>query len=179
MIYLLGITHRIQYDGMLGPEQKYIDVFTEAVGHMLEDLSIEVVVEEANDDSKKWNRVELTVVERIARAKKIKFIFCEPSLEERKANGILTQPQIIEAHGFSPFGDLSDEEKKIVDQEEIKFFPIREALWFDTIKDDVGSNILCVIGAGHIKSFRTLLEKKGCEVQVIAENWCHENLTGL
>lgn len=177
MIYLLGVDHRIQHDGPLGPRPEHTEAFINAVTKMIDELDIEILMEEYNEDAKRWDQVTQSVIEKIAYAKELEHIFCEPSLEERKANGILTETQIFKKLGFDNLTDLNVEQKALVDEEQIKHYAVREVLWYDTIKDDIESNMLCVIGASHISTFGNLLKKKGNDHKVLSENWCLENLS--
>lgn len=177
MIYLLGVDHKIQHDGPLGPQPEHTEMFVDAVSNIIEDLSIEVIVEEFNEDAKRLNEVTKGVVEKIAAVKNIRLIYCEPSKEERERNGILTEPQIFKKLGFDILADLTTEQRDAVDEKILKQFEIREALWYDTAKDVMGSTVLCIIGARHVPTFGKLLREKGHEYAVISENWCLENFT--
>lgn len=177
MIYLLGVDHKIQHDGPLGPKPERTEAFVDAVTEMIKNLSIEVVVEEYNEDAKREDQITLSVLEKVARAMGVKHVFCEPSLEERKANGILKEGQIIKKHGFDELRGLTNEQKAIVEKEVREQFAKREALWYSAIEEDIGPNMLCVIGASHVPTFGSLLRKRGQESEVLSENWCVENFT--
>lgn len=163
MVYVIGVDHKIQFkyektDISLEPFAVYLT-------EQAKQLKVTLIAEELNEEEISKRRAKGSVVKNVAKKLDKEHRFCDPDSSERDAIGIPSITEIKEKLGLRRFH--SPEEEQILCQEEKRYFPRRERFWFDRIKDKLHEPIIFVCGYKHVKSFKSLLTKEGCDVKVL------------
>ncbi len=175
MIYLVGVDHRIQHDGIesanLNQRKKFIDYLVST----FKELNISIVAEEFNEDSLEYSYAKNSTAKLAVQKNDIKHIYCDPNIKERKEIKIPSEDKICKDLGIKFIRNNSEDEARII-QEKRKYYIIRENFWLDKLSDSLHKEILIIIGTDHIKSFKKLLNSKNIPCTILNNNWCFENL---
>jgi len=153
MLNLVGVDHSVQHNGRAAYPDEDINRLRSEFRSYLQNCIIEnqvviVAVESNAEVLEKFNATE-SVPKLLADANKIKHIFCEPSLDDRRHLGITN------------IGNTEDYEK-------------REKVWLQRILPYKGERILLILGAEHISSFSMLAESSGFSLNTIEPYFCRE-----
>lgn len=177
MIYIIGVDHKIQNDGLGQANEVQLSLFSAYLEETIKNLNIEIVVEESNEDALSRSMDKNCVARNVAHKFKLNHIFCEPTMRERRKLNIPKDREICDMLGLGIA--LSKEDVKKLDEKKKDYFPARENFWFEQIVDFRDKEMLMIIGAEHTNSFPKILEKHNCNYKIINKNWCFENETIL
>ena|SRR3989304_9152462 len=190
MIYLLPVSHDVQFNSH-SLSRKLKDYLIK----LIKEKKIGFVCEEANEEMKRFSSIPLQASADCA----TNYIPCEPSKEEAHKLGILPENwqetlaqdvalELVETG--TPFNTLKKMDKKMKMSNKI-----REDYWLNKIKAYKQSNIVFVLGVGHISSyangvdddysqivygkgglklsegFDTLLEENGFKVEILSKQF--------
>lgn len=177
MVYILGVSHDIQYDRSLLLTKNFTQFLVEHV----ELLGIEVLGEEWNENAVNTSDNPETIVKQISADKGIQYIAFDPNIVERKELKVPNRDEIRVSLGWPPV--LSREQFEKLKREERKYNPVREEFWYHKIKPYVTKNMLLICGADHITKsnpdklpgFDILLASKQVPTQVINATFVSPN----
>jgi hypothetical protein len=146
MFYLIGICHCIQFDGKCTLNREFISYLSEVVNK----YRIEVIAEESSEDSlKKWS-IDKTSVQKFSEDHVLKYIACDPNIDERKVLGIRSDEEIRSEKGLPKI--LNHEQLNTLDQEKIRDFPKREEFWLNKIKEYSTRPVIFICGSMHLNN---------------------------
>lgn len=173
MLYLIGTNHCTQYiyeSDSLNFRYRVRDFAARLVSEASR-LKIQVLAEELNEEAvaNNRNRVIASNVQRVALDLRIAHMFCDPASDQRKALGIPSTQEIKEQLGLGMF--LDPEATSLLEQEERKYWPIREKYWLDRLNSKLEKRVLFVCGADHVERFEDLAAKQRNQVEVLVKNW--------
>lgn len=174
MIYLVGISdHNIQHNGNNCVDLSIRSNFSVFLKDRIKEYNINLVAEEFNEDALyKISRGDAATVKSVAEGLKIEHRFCEPSIDERRIKNILSPSEILNKKlNIKIERELNENEQKIFDEEKVKSFLAREAIWFEKISDYLDKNMIFICATEHIKSFETLLTSKRYKPIILVDNW--------
>lgn len=174
MIYIIGVDHKIQNDGPYQANEAQLLLFSTYLEKMIKKFNIEVIVEESNEDVLSISMAKNCIARNIANKLKLKHVFCEPTMRERRELGVPKEPEICDMLGLNSIA-LNKEDIKKLNEKKKDYFPIRENFWFEQIVDFRDKKMLMIIGAEHTNSFPKILEKYNCDYKILNKNWCFEN----
>lgn len=178
MIYLIGVDHRIQHDGHGSANDDQRSLFSAYIEEEVLRLKIKVLAEEFSDYAVRSSVASNSTVREISYRLGLQHIFCDPDLKERDALAIPREKEMLEVLGINSLKRTKDDDLKLKKEKE-KYFPAREEFWFERISEVIDQNILIIIGAEHVNTFPWVLEKYGCEYEILNNNWCFENRSKL
>lgn len=180
MVYILGVNHSVQSN----KEAEQTKRFVSFLRTNIEDLDIAFVGEEWNQDaSRLWGiqrtTVEDLITEMCSEGRQVVTKYCDPSLVEQKALGILSQAEIAAAIGSHL--------KKDIDKEQAKDHPKREQYWLEQLTPHLAGHCIFICGSSHIngrsdyrsEGFDTLLAAQGIEYTVFHELFDEDVYTQL
>jgi hypothetical protein len=151
MIYIVGVNHVNAQRRRLGHHlTEHHDKFRSTVESAIESLELSLLAEEDHPEYLNKNKAQSILIE-IARNNHIQHQFVDPDTAEREMIGYRTVEFIQKTHGL---GNIAARAHEIAHQ-----FPKREAFWLSKIRPSLDANILFVCGAGHVESFKQLLER--------------------
>lgn len=174
MIYIIGVDHKIQSDGIGQANEQQCSLFSLYLEEIIKIFNIDIIVEESNEDALNMSMAKNCVARNIADKLKLKHIFCEPTMRERRELGIPKESEICDMLDLNSIF-LSREDIKKLDEKKKDYFPVRENFWFEQIVDFRDKDMLMIIGAEHTNSFPKVLEKYNCDYKILNNNWCLEN----
>lgn len=178
MIYLIGVDHRIQHDGHGSANNDQRLLFSSYLEQEIARLNIQVLAEEFSDYAVRYSVASNSIVRELSYRLGLQHIFCDPDLKERDALDIPREKEMLQTLGINSLRRTDEDDLKLKKEKE-KYFSIREEFWFERITEVVGKNVLMIIGAEHINTFPLVLEKYGCEYQILNRNWCFDNRSNL
>lgn len=161
MFYIIGIHHDVQFDKKYSLTPKFIPYLKDVV----KKFRIEIIAEESSKDAlKKWG-IEKTSVQKISESQNLKYIACDPSIDERKTLGIRSDKEVRREKGLP--NALTHQQFNILDQEKIKDFIKREKHWLKKIKNYSNRQVVFICGLQHLDTtlrvftFQDLLSTNG------------------
>lgn len=172
MIYLIGVDHKIQHNGIGCADLSLRNKFSAFLKDKIQEYGITLLAEEFNEDCLK-NLKDIATIKNVAEELKIEHRFCELSENERKVRKILSPSEIysekLNIHSYSGLKpNLNKEQGEIFDKEMEKSFLQRETEWFCKISDCLNTkNILFICGSDHLESFLLLLNSRQCKVKIL------------
>lgn len=161
---------------MIGTSHEY-QVVRRAVSHpereqfrtLLTSIAIEkvvqVIAEEMSIDALNVCRADESVGQQVADALQIAHSHCDPSIDERKALGVVDDDD-IRMSGF-----LNDRKPEEVEAAVNDSFAIRERCWLEHLLELDKWPVLFVCGANHAERFRERLESSGINAEVLFMKW--------
>lgn len=167
MIYVIGINHDIQFD----KQSSLIQEFISYLKNIVKKNRIDVIAEESSEDAlKKWD-VEKTSVQEFSDNNGLKYIACDPNIDERKILGIRTDEEIKKEKGLPRA--LNHEQLCILDQEKKRDFIKREEFWLNKIKGYSANQVIFICGTDHLNNtqkpegFEKLLSSKNYKYKLL------------
>ena len=167
---LIGINHADQY-----PRHKddRSDLFCKFVKQQAISLAVDFIAEEMSREVLVRKKVYLSSVEIAAWSICVRHRLCDPDSAERKALGIPSYDELMEARGISLYS-ISEMEEKLLEADERLYWPIREKEWLDRIQGANHRSLLFILGAQHVESFARLLEQAQYHVNDISPQWARQ-----
>lgn len=173
MIYLLGVSHEVQF---LRSQPSTI-TFMQYLREKVKDLEIRFIAEEASKDSFSFweeNIGNKTTVQEIADDLEIPYFYCDPNIAERKVLGIRTGDEVKAVLDIT---DVTPENEYLYQKEKYNDDLIRENYWLEKLKKFKNIVILFVLGCKHLRAynfsrptgFDTLLKNEEIEFTVLPE----------
>ncbi len=142
MIYLIGVDHIVQHEGFMDSNKRgLISEFQSIVREFCAIRNIQVLAEEFNEESRKINHVDHSVLESIASELSLAHCFLEPDSVERAERNIKSEDHNL-----------------------------REAIWLEKLSPHINSEIIVACGQTHISSFSNKLKEEGIPFEIIKEN---------
>ena len=164
MVYLIGINHNIQHNGVSCVTIELQSKFIQFLKEKIKEFNIVFIAEEFNEDALNYSKGTIATVEKVAIEAKIKHRFCDPCIKERKEKNIISESELRNKLVIRPLmRKLNKEEQKIL---KISFLK-KERLWFKCIENKINDPMIFVCGKDHIKSFKKLLNDKGRKAQIV------------
>jgi hypothetical protein len=172
-LYLIGTDHCTQYiykQDSLNSKYRVRD-FAAHLADEVSRLKIRVLAEELNEEAvtSKANCAIASNVQRLALGLGIAHVFCDPDSNQRKALGIPSTREIKEQLGMGTF--LDSRATSLLEQEQRKYWTIREKYWLDCMDSRLEKKVLFVCGADHVERFEDLAARQGIHVEVLVKNW--------
>jgi hypothetical protein len=157
MVYLIGVDHSIQHDGLPGiksPPLKTLELIRQQFAKYLVDTALSVgadcIAEEFNKEAVEWSKATQSIAQNVAIKLGINHIFCDPDTGIRKELGIYKAAKEMAS-------------KK------------REEYWLNLLFKGNNEEIIFIVGACHVKSFNSLLRSKGFSTKVLNEYFKKEH----
>lgn len=191
MIYLIGVNHIVQHNGN-GSNPDVNAEFSEFLKDNIIQLGITFCAEEFNEEALEMSNASESTLLRIARELQIEHRYCDPDSTERRKLGIPIRSDVEKdikkrlnlppdcclgveklresAHRQQVRDELQNYEVYCEDNKDY-LFGLREEFWFNKIQDKIKENILFVCGYEHIYRFKNLLQRNGCNSEIIINNW--------
>lgn len=144
-VFLFATNHNVQR-GSLPPELPDERTrFESEVSLIAKSQCIDLLAEELNKEcvSTALEFRTSSVLQDLSAKLAVPHLFCEPTLTERKATRF-----------------IGDELERW-----------REAYWLKAIQGKSASNVLFILGANHLKSFKALLSENYIEAVVVHSDW--------
>ncbi len=164
MVYLIGINHNIQHNGVDCASLELQSKFIQFLKEKIKKFNIVFIAEEFNEDALNYSRGTVATVKKVAMEAKIKHRFCDPGIKERKEKNIISESELRNKLVIRPLmRKLNKGEQKILKTS----FLEREKLWFECMEDKINEPIIFICGEEHIESFKKLLNDKGGEAQIV------------
>lgn len=167
MFYIIGISHGIQFDKQHNLTQELISYLND----ILKKIRIEIIAEESSKGAlKKWG-IEKTSVQEFSEDHALKYIACDPNIDERKILGIRSDEEIKREKGLPRI--LNHEQRYILDQEKMRDFSKREEFWLNNIKGYSIRQIIFICGLTHLNNtlrpegFEKLLSNNNHEYRLL------------
>ncbi len=174
MIYLIGVEHKIQYDGSYAKSQQERDKFSIYLKQQVLKLKISLIAEELSEEALRKYKGNNSTAKLVAKELNVIHLFCDPNTNERKLAGIPPKEEIkneIEKnipknyiHRYQLRDEKTNEEMK-------KYHTIREKFWVEKIKNYLNQGILFICGAEHVQSFEKLLLENKCKASILIMDW--------
>jgi hypothetical protein len=177
VIHLIGVEHKVQWRQPRMPlrlvgesRQTNWSLYSSILEEVIEAFRPAVVAEELNQEFlDQRNNAESLLLCMTRRHEsrtrtKIEHIFAEPDLAEKSAKGCKSEEQ-VEATLETTL-HLKPTRSQIISHMIAHQHPIREGLWFDTIKKHREREMLFVCGDIHLYTFRRFLRDRGVHCRV-------------
>lgn len=173
MLYIIGTHHWTQciYNTDKMNRMCRVEEFAAYLRNEATRLRIKALAEELSEEAiAKYHGVDSNA-RRVARDLGITHILCDLDSDQRKALGIPSTEEIIEKIGYGAHDGLDPEATRLLNEEEQKYWEIREEYWFNCISDRLQDMVLFVCGERHIRRLENLVVQHGHQAQVLIENW--------
>lgn len=161
MIYLIGVNHIVQHSNPT--KHAMTQEFITYVGEVVKKYKIKAIFDE-------WmiGVPDISHVETISNNFSISYTRINPNKAWYDENHIPLESDIIRSHPevFSlPHWFRPGAEERFLEKEEAKYFPIREAFWFEKMKDKLNTNVLVICGTSHISTMnKHVLNNQGFDL---------------
>lgn len=164
-ILLIGLNHCHQLVGYAKASNKFKPY--------LKDLCLkerpDLIAEELNEDAiRKWKAHD-SVARKIASLLRVRHLFCDPDLEERKALGIKGFKEIVQELGYGAV--LTREQSSEVEKIEKKHWEKRERFWLGKLIEEQFAKCIVLVGANHVDRFNALLTANGFRSAIVERDW--------
>lgn len=177
MIYLIGVDHEIQHDGIGCASLSLRNKFSVFLKNKIVEYDITLLAEEFSEEALyEISKGKIATVKNVAEElksekPKVEHKFCDPNKKERKIIGIPCREEIKSMLNIQgPVCENSVEDNRIK-EEERKYYPTREQFWFGEISNYLNRNIIFVCGAEHVRNFEILLTEKKYKPIILVESW--------
>jgi hypothetical protein len=164
-ILLIGLNHCHQLLGYAKESGKFKSFLK---GLCLKECP-DIIAEELNEDAIKQWKANDSVARKIAISLKVRHLFCDPDLKERKALDIKCFKEIAQELGYGPV--LTREQTSKVENIEKIHWEKRERFWLCKLIEKQFDKCIFILGANHIDSFNTLLTVRGFRSTIIERDW--------
>ena len=173
MIYLIGVSHRVQAKPKGAtdtPDQlKYREALTAAIKQVNPALVGEEYSEFALGKQKKDTGTEHeSLTKQVADAAKVQHRYCDPEAEAREKMGYIEGSALPVR--FATSDDRTDYNERGFATEVVKYWPLREQFWLDQLHDVVGKDVVFVCGDAHLERFAELSKKHGISSTVVSRH---------
>lgn len=149
MFLLIGLNHLIQYRNHQVPDCYYAELCN-YLKEVVENYGVDLIAEEYNEDCLLLNNVKQSFLQEFTKREQIGHRFIDPNLQVRIKLGIA-----------SPYNEVEYQ----------KSYSIREAWWYDHLKDLSEKTVLVCMGAHHIDRFESLLRSYQEATQTLCHYW--------
>jgi len=170
-VHLIGVNHKVQAVRHGSEADSLHEEYAACLETVCKRIGATAIAEEYSESAL---GKDSSVTLQVANELKASHYFCDPCKEERKALRYFDR-QTLELNMFLHDGateNLSDFAGAI---EIGRYFPIREEIWLDKIKNLKEEKLVFVCGDVHVESFKARLEGSGFEVQVASRGLgCNE-----
>lgn len=180
MIHIIGTRHALQVwtagkrkGESLEAKAKDVEAFERYLTDAARSLKADLIAEEDNEEwITRHGQGASSVAQGIARKLGIAHLFCDPDTAERRAMGLKTGDELI-AHAASIANRTGQDFVDVHDAEREKQFPAREAFWLERLKacERNKRSIIFACGAGHVDSFKALLNAEKVPARIICRDW--------
>lgn len=167
MLYIIGVDHKIQYKFWL--QKCQYSQFEAYLGKQVAKYGVALIAEELSEEAMQPCGVKESLGQMVAQELGVEHRFCDPTSEERESLGIPSEAELKQHLGLGKF--LKDTEPQRLEEEEQKYWPIRERFWLDRICDATVQPVLFLCGDTHVDSFLRLLESEGHDAKVLSRHW--------
>lgn len=164
--YLVGTNHAHQ---VVSCKHGVALKFKGYLSHVCETESIDLLAEELSEESIEFLQGKDSVVRQLATERHITHIFCDANSDQRRELGILKSDELKIKFGYGRC--LTHKQQDHIDEEEVKFWPIREKFWLDKVTAITANKCLFVLGANHVESFSELLSNQGFNAEIKIRKW--------
>lgn len=163
-IAILGTNHGYQLYGREGA----VD-FQLFLADLLRTGEYDAIAEELSEESvAKWKASDSTA-RLVASSFGVQHHFCDPTTAERSAMGIPSSEELRESLKLRTV--LTHEQRALLDAEERKYWPAREAFWLRRLKSLGARRTLFILGSDHVRSFSSLLDCEAVSYICLHERW--------
>jgi hypothetical protein len=163
-IIVVGTSHQYQFAGsQRTAEQNY--AFRKYISSMCLSHGIHFLSEEMSNDALLINGRSESSVKQIADELGIAHRYCDPSLAEQYALGIINEGTLKLGQHLEGWSDQEFDNR--VSLEHLK----REQFWLQQLRTLTGGVGLFVCGSSHVTRFAMLLEQANISAIVAATNW--------
>ncbi|MFA6521826.1 MAG: hypothetical protein WCT53_05595 [Candidatus Gracilibacteria bacterium] len=170
MIFLQGVHHQIQHNGIGSRTSGDREAFKRYLEKQIKKLNIGLLAEEFNEECLIKSDATESTVGHVAEKLKIKHKFCDPNREEREKNGILSDGEIIKNLGLPK--QLDSENLRRLEEEKKKDFKRREQFWFDKISDSLQNiNVIFVCGTDHLEGLQLRFNENGIQSRILDDKF--------
>ena len=164
-ISLIGLNHCHQLVGHANASKKFRYYLKD---HCLKEQP-DLIAEELSEDAIKQWKARDSVARKIAKTLRVRHLFCDPSIDERKALGIKSWQEIVQELGYGPV--LKREQSLEVDKIEKSHWEARERFWLDKLIEQQSDRTVFLVGADHVDRFVALLAVNGIQTIIINGDW--------
>jgi hypothetical protein len=168
MIYLLGVDHNSQHDG-LGSDLAASNKLRKSLSMFAVESEIQMIAEEFSEEALySVSNGTCSTCRLVAEELGIEHLYCDPNTEQRAKYGIPTQSELVEeVKNELGVKILFGESLQRYDEKHKKTFAKRESFWLNALKLHISKKIIFVCGINHIKSFSSLLGKSKIKYQKV------------
>lgn len=169
-IHIVGTGHHYQF----GAEASFgackcthadADAFVGMLRQLIKQSSIDVLVEELNQQALQEIACSRPVVQSLAAELALPHLFCDPNRAERVSLGIQDENEI---RARASFKSLPEQE---VERRVAKSRDLREEEWWKRITFLDSSRVLLVCGANHVSTVSARAAHHGFQATVAHEDW--------
>lgn len=161
MIYIIGVKH----DEQIGSSKNFdhIKQFKADLESLILDNNISIIAEEFSKQALETYGASPSY--EVACTKNLKYIFCDPDINERKRLGIQLREETAKNLELDIL-NLNQQEENQINIAHKKFDDLRENEWLNRIRYNTQDEIVFVCGFGHTETFSSLLKDNGYERKV-------------
>ena len=163
-VLLIGTSHEYQWP-RAGPSGKGSEKFRSLVDATCWQNGVKALAEEMSLDALQLRGVSESICKQVADALGISHRYCDPSLEEQRARGIVVEDD-IRLRGF-----FSGQDPQQVEAEVRASSARRRQYWLEQLLELDSWPLVFVCGADHVEPFHALLQDSGILVRVLFTRW--------
>lgn len=165
-LFIIGTAHGFKCGG-LNCTSEQSEEFASELRSVCKTYGVRRMAEEMTADGRKYNKVNETVVHKVAREMDICHQDIDLDLAARQALAI-TDDTVLRASQTLPVNDAG--EKFAIALDDLRN-EIRERVWVARVLKEKLWPVLVVIGANHVQTFGMLWGKFGVTVKVLHKDW--------